>query len=252
MHLFKQIVDALSGPLTMALIMAALAVLIFSRKRPRVTKYLLVSAAVLAYLSCLSPVGDALLYPLERRYIALRGDESLADVRYIAVLGSGYSPGEGLSEVAALDTEGLARVVEGLRLARRLPSARLVFSGGAPRGRPLPAIGYAKLAAALGVPEESVIVLSDALDTGDEAGLVSRLVGSQPFLLVTSAFHMPRAMRLMQASGARPIAAPTAQRINRSNRYGFRDWLPASKGLRKTELALHEYLGLAALAVGIS
>jgi hypothetical protein len=56
-------------------------------------------------------------------------------------------------------------------------------------------------------------------------------------------------MRLMQRVGAHPIPAPTGQRVGAFPSTEFR---PTSAGMKSTELALHEYLGLAALAVGIS
>jgi uncharacterized SAM-binding protein YcdF (DUF218 family) len=69
---------------------------------------------------------------------------------------------------------------------------------------------------------------------------------------VTSAYHMPRAMLLMRRAGADPIPAPTGQRVL-SGTAGER-WhalLPGAGGLRDTELAIHEYLGLAAIKVGL-
>ena len=77
-------------------------------------------------------------------------------------------------------------------------------------------------------------------------------LGGAPFVLVTSAYHMPRAVRLMQRAGQHPIPAPTGQRVGAFPWRGFHRWLPTSAGLRDTELALHEYLGLAALTLGIS
>jgi uncharacterized SAM-binding protein YcdF (DUF218 family) len=127
----------------------------------------------------------------------------------------------------------------------------LVVSGGAPPGRVAPALGYAELARGLGVDEASLIVLSAALDTDAEARDVAALVNDEPFLLVTSAYHMPRAVRLMERAGAHPIPAPTGQRVNETAGGRWRGWLPTSGGLRETERALHEYLGLAAIAVGL-
>jgi uncharacterized SAM-binding protein YcdF (DUF218 family) len=157
-------------------------------------------------------------------------------------------PRAGLPLTAALDEDGLARVVEGIRLKHRV-AAKLILSGGAPPGQTPSALGYAALARSLGVDDSSIVVISDPLDTRQEAAAVAALLGTSPFLLVTSAYHMPRAMWLMERAGARPIPAPTGQRANRS-RASWREWLPSGGGLRKTERALHEYVGLAALAVG--
>ena len=113
-----------------------------------------------------------------------------------------------------------------------------------------PALGYAEFAREFGVNEASIVVLNGSLDTHAEARSVAMLIGAAPFILVTSAYHMPRAMRLMERTGAHAIPAPTGQRVDRSyRRWG--DLVPTASGLSKTEHALHEYLGLAALAAGV-
>jgi uncharacterized SAM-binding protein YcdF (DUF218 family) len=169
-------------------------------------------------------------------------------VSYVVVLGSSYAPHDGVPLTAALDADGLARVVEAVRLARHLQEARLLVSGGAPPGQSAPALGYAELARQLGIGERSLLVLDTALDTATEARAIAALVGTAPFILVTSAYHMPRAVLELRRAGAEPIAAPTGQLVGGSNSSDLRAWLPNSSALRKVERALHEYIGLAALA----
>jgi uncharacterized SAM-binding protein YcdF (DUF218 family) len=202
------------------------------------------------YLCSIPLVGDALLSPLEREYQPLRPDQPPPRAGYVVVLGSGYAPHDGIPITAALDWDGLTRVVEGVRLARLLGPVKLVLSGGAPAGYLPPAVGYAELARGLGIPDPSLVVLSQGLNTAAESQAVAQLLGRAPFVLVTSAYHMPRAMRLMQRAGTSPIAAPTGQRVGGLGRpfYGL---FPSAGGLESTERALHEYLGLAALAVGL-
>ncbi len=116
----------------------------------------------------------------------------------VVVLGGGYTPHDGVPVTAALDEDGLVRITEGIRLVRRLKNAHLVVSGGAPPGHMPPALGYALLARDLGVDTSSLIVLDNSRDTAAEAKTVFSLLGSKPFLMVTSAYHMPRAMSLME------------------------------------------------------
>jgi len=134
--------------------------------------WLLVSAAVIGYLGAILPVGNALLGPLERWHPSLREDQPLPRVGYVVVLGSGYAPRDEHPITSAFDEAGLVRIIEGVRLIRRLDSVRLIVSGGAPPGRAPPAAGYAKLARELGVSDASLIVLDESLDTGDEARAV--------------------------------------------------------------------------------
>jgi uncharacterized SAM-binding protein YcdF (DUF218 family) len=108
------------------------------------------------------------------------------------------------------------------------------------------------LARDLGIAPAAIMLSDKPLDTGSEARAVVKLLGTTPFLLVTSAYHMPRAMRLMQNAGAQPIPAPTGQRVNGSAREQWGRIFPNSAGLGKTERALHEYLGLLAVTLGFN
>ena len=172
-------------------------------------------------------------------------DLSLPEVRYIVVLGSGYGQRTDIPVTAALPPDALARITEGVRLMRLIRGARLVVSGGAPDRQTASAAGYAKFAIELGVDPDAIVKLDKSLDTADEAASVAGRLGTAPFVLVTSAYHMPRAMRLMQLAGAHPIAAPTGQLAPRRVGLSVEGWIPAATSLSKTDRALHEYIGLA-------
>jgi uncharacterized SAM-binding protein YcdF (DUF218 family) len=248
-HIIKYVAGALAAPLVLAPLIALLAAAFRISGRCRTAAWLLVSAAAVVYLGAMGLVGNTLLRPLEGRYPPLQ-DTSLPPVGYVVVLGSSYTPHDGVTVTAALDSDGLARIVEGVRLARRL-AVRLIVSGGAPRGKTPAAFGYAKLAHDLGIDDASLFILPESLDTADEARSVVSMVGTAPFILVTSAYHMPRAMLWMRRVGAHAVPAPTGQLVNESARYHWDVVLPSSNGLQKSERALHEYLGLAALAAGV-
>jgi uncharacterized SAM-binding protein YcdF (DUF218 family) len=252
MHVAKHLVALFTAPLMLALLLTAAGAAFRLGGRRRVSTALFILAAATAYASSTTAVGDSLLGPLEREYPALRDDQSFPGVQWIVVLGSDYSPRPGIPVTAALDPDGLARIVEGLRLAHKYPGMRLYVSGGEPTGRAPPARGYAELARALGVEDSSLMVSDKPLDTGEEARAVVRLLGSQPFLLVTSAYHMPRAMRQMRLAGAAAIPAPGQQLVRSETGIEWGKLVPGSGGLRKTERAFHEYLGLLAMTVGVN
>jgi uncharacterized SAM-binding protein YcdF (DUF218 family) len=251
MHYLKQFFGMLNMPLLVAFLMAALAAAYQLRNQHRVACRWFLAAAVLTYLASIRLVGDALLGPLEQRYPSITDERAPPPVGYVVVLGSDYHPRAGISVIAALDADGLVRIVEGIRLVQRLAAAHLVVSGGAGPGEAAPALGYAELARQSGVPEASIEVSDGALDTSGEARAVAKLLGTAPFILVTSAYHMPRAMQLMERAALRPIPAPVGQRAraSRSNRIGL--LIPGSSGLWETEHALHEYLGLLAIKMGL-
>jgi uncharacterized SAM-binding protein YcdF (DUF218 family) len=251
MYGVRHLISLLASPLPVALLTIIAAIIFRTYKRRTLAHGLLICAALVSYFGSISMVGAALLGPLERAYPPLDLKQLAPAVSYIVVLGSGYAPRDQIPITAALDEHGLVRIVEGIRLARLLGGARLIVSGGAPGGQAPPARGYAELARALGVPDAELIVSDRSLDTSAEAAAVTRLLGPTPFLLVTSAYHMPRAIRLMHRAGASPIPAPTGQRVAGAQHAFLRDLIPSSGGLQSTELALREYLGLAALTAGL-
>ncbi len=190
-----------------------------------------------------------MLTPLETRYPPLPEDYSTGNIAAIAVLGSNYVPRTGYPITSALDEDGLARIVEGIRLAVRHPQTPLILSGGAFGPDEPAADGYARLVRELAVIRNPIVLSDRALDTAEEAAALREKVGQRPFVLVTSAYHMPRAMKCMARAGVNAIPAPADHRAG-SLRFSFSQLLPSSTGLRRTERAVHEYLGLAAMAVG--
>ncbi len=83
--------------------------------------------------------------------------------------------------------------------------------------------------------------------TADHPGNLRPLVGNEPFVLVTSAAHMPRAVRTFHRAGLDPIPYPVDFHI--LGDYRWEDWLPNTDNLVTLERALKEYLGLAFYAI---
>jgi hypothetical protein len=123
--LFKELVSVLATPLVLAAVLALAAGVARALGRRRAGAILLACAAVVGYASAVEPVAYALIAPLEHRYPPL-DDAALPRVGYVVVLGSSYSPDGSIPVTSALDGAGLARVVEAVRLLRRLDGAKLV------------------------------------------------------------------------------------------------------------------------------
>lgn len=244
MYVFKEIVGLFISPLMLAAALLVVAWLFRRRSRPRMGASLMVASLLIAWLGSTTLVGALLLAPLESHYQA-RQVTDLAGVHDIVTLGSSYSPSDGLSAASGLDEEGLRRVLEAVRLQRQLPGATLVLTGGAPDGKPAPATGAERFARELGVDENRIHALPHALDTRQEAKEISELMGKKPFVLVTSASHLPRAMEYMRRFGAHAIPMPAS---NYSARFLFswRGLVPCANGLKMSEMAIHEYVGLLA------
>lgn len=208
---------------------------------------------VLLYLSALAPVAGLLLRPLESHFPPLDDAHLPEGIVGIAVLGFRFNPRDGIPITGALPGESLQRVAEGVRLAKRYGGrVRLVLSGGVPPGPAFhpSARGYEIFAREMGIDPASIVVLDQSLNTADEVRNISALFGKAPFLLVTSASHMRRSMLLFAQTDARPIPAPTAQRGGR-DQLVILDLAPKATNISATQEAIHEYIGILAVKVGL-
>src|SRR5262249_31422215 len=157
----------------------------------RTSAVLTIATAIATYLACTPLIASALLSPLARA--ATSPLDHPPPVKFVVVLGSWYSPRDDLPVTASMSLEGVARLAEGVRLLRLLPSARLIVSGGTvspTTNEQATARGYERLARALGIGADSILVLDKAHDTAGEARYLAPVVGREPFLLVTSADHL--------------------------------------------------------------
>jgi Uncharacterized conserved protein len=142
-----------------------------------------------------------------------------------------------------LGDASLKRLLEGVRLSRLLPQSRLVLSGGDYRGISPDAMIMQQVALDQGVVRDRIMLEAASWDTTDQARFLKDRLGQAPFYLVTSASHMPRAMRMFIRSGTQPIAAPTDFRAVRVP-FQVTDFFPQAGALVNTESAFYEYLGL--------
>jgi uncharacterized SAM-binding protein YcdF (DUF218 family) len=196
------------------------------------------------YLFTTTPLPNFLLKNLENRYAPITAAQKLQDVHYIVVLSGGIRLNTAVPPTSQLDEFTALRVAEGVRLFHLLSdSPSLIMTGAGPwedSGSRM-----AAFAASLGVPSDKLIPENQAKDTYGNAREVEPLVKNQPFLLVTSASHLPRSMLIFEKLGMKPIAAPGDFRYSTS--YFLSDFFPAGCNLTNMEAAIHEYMGLAYL-----
>ena len=187
------------------------------------------------------PFATWLIAPLESHYAKLTPNESHQNISYIHVLGNGHTTDKEQSISSQLSPAGVKRVLEGVLLHRALPHTKLIFTGYKGDTNTSNAQMNATLAMALGVKQENIITNAAPKDTQEEAAFAKELIGEQRFVLVTSASHMPRAMRLFQALGMQPMPAPTDFHKEEFLGY-FR--APRAYYFHVSSVAAHEYLGL--------
>lgn len=148
--------------------------------------------------------------------------------------------------LAGAPEETIVRLVEGIRIYRGLPGARLLVSGGKLYAtNPEPAAGkMTRIAGGLGVNPFDIAQENISRDTKDEARIIKSMIDEKPFVLVTSAYHMPRSMGLFEAQGMHPLPAPTGYRIS-LERHPKPDWFfPSTENIINTEIVFHEVLGI--------
>jgi uncharacterized SAM-binding protein YcdF (DUF218 family) len=103
----------------------------------------------------------------------------------------------------------------------------------------------ARIATGLGVNPDDIVQENTSRDTKDEARIVRSMIHETPFVLVTSAYHMPRSMALFKAQGMHPIPAPTGHHILSDERHLSPYWFfPSTYNIMEAEIVLHEVLGI--------
>ena len=180
--------------------------------------------------------------------------EGLRKVGFVAILGGGHGDDLALSAGQRLSISARARLMEGMRLALALPEAWLVVSG--PRDQPevqTHARVLADAAVELGFPRERIVEIDTGRDTAEEIDALKLLVGDERIALVTSAWHLPRAMKLAAAAGLDAHPCPTDYLGGRDAtipRLAYFTW--DADSLMNTTRAWREYVGRAwARLVGI-
>jgi uncharacterized SAM-binding protein YcdF (DUF218 family) len=253
MFIFKKIFSRLLFPIPLCLevLLFGLLLLWFTRKQ-KAGRIVVSLAAVLLFLFSSRFFSGMLLTPLESRYPALaaapeaRAPVGLRQVKFVVVLASGYFPEASRAVALQLDESSTARLVEGVRISKVLNGCKLVLSGGPGPDRVSSAAEtMAQLAQGLGVSRQDMILETQSRDTDEEARLVAPIVGEQPFILVTEASHMPRAVALFRKHGIHPIPDPVDFRTRHSHAIAPEEVFPGAMGLIGSERAVYEYWGLA-------
>ncbi|CDL82642.1 envelope biogenesis factor ElyC [Xenorhabdus szentirmaii] len=246
LFLLKKYVGSLLMPLPLIILisLAALLLLWFTRWQKTSKTILSLSWFALLLLS-LQPIADKLLLPVEGKYAQRYEPEATQknSIKYIVVLGGGFTYNPEWAPSANLINNSLSRVTEGIRLYHLNSGAKMIFTG----GKGVNSVSSAEIAAivaqSMGVPVEDTIALNKPLDTEEEAVEVEKRVGQQPFILVTSANHMKRALKFFEQRGMHPIAAPANQLATTTPLYPWEKYIPSSYYLSHTERAWYETLG---------
>lgn len=209
---------------------------------------LVVASILLLALVGFSPLGNLLMQPLEDRFPAW-GEGSGRSPDGIIVLGGGISPDVSAARgVPALNESG-ERLTATVDLARRYPQARVVFTGGDTtlvfeKGNE--ASAARQFFDAMGLPSDRILYEDRSRNTDENARFSKALVDPKPgerWLLVTSAYHMPRAMGVFRSAGFAVEPYPVDWRTEGAP-IRFEPFPALADGLKRTDTAVREWVGL--------
>lgn len=218
--------------------------LVFLKLKKKSGWILLILGVILYYSFSITPIADSVISPLESRYKSQDWSNApQEEIKHIVLLTGGVKSGE-LSLSSKLSESSLFRTVKAIEAYFELGSGpNFIISGSDPISPSVrPAQEMAKFAQGLGIPQKKIILEEESKNTYQSAKEIEKIVGEEPFLLVTSAYHLPRSIYIFKKMGLDPVPVPADFKAEES--YNALDFLPDPKNLKKCDLAFHEYFGL--------
>jgi uncharacterized SAM-binding protein YcdF (DUF218 family) len=207
---------------------------------------LMIASVLLLAIAGLSPLGNMLILPLEQRFPAWDASSGAPDG--IVVLGGAVSADIAVARNDMALNEAAERMTATVELARRYPDVRIIFSGGEAGllygGNESEAA--LRLFERLGLAAGRIAVEDQSRNTFENA-LFSKQIAApktgERWLLVTSAYHVPRAIGIFRMAGF-PVEAYPVDWRTRGVEDAWRPFPTLAEGLRRTDTAVREWAGL--------
>jgi uncharacterized SAM-binding protein YcdF (DUF218 family) len=214
-------------------------------------KLVMASVALLAICG-FSPLGNWLLYPLESRFLPWDAARGAPDG--IVILGGSIDPDLSAAHGVPIVKSAADRMIAAAELARQYPNARIVFSGGSANlvSNDAREADYATgIFESLGVSRDRLTMERKSRNTQENAEFSKAVAApkdGERWLLVTSAYHMPRSVGLFRKAGFAVEPYPVDWRTRgRTDLFRFSAF--SIEGLEHTDLAVREWMGLFAYRV---
>jgi uncharacterized SAM-binding protein YcdF (DUF218 family) len=234
-------------PSNVLITLGLIGIVLIPTRFARAGRFLAASSLILFAVMGLTPIGNALILPLEQRFP--RWVDGGRPPDGIVILGGSFDTlvSQARGEVALTDAgDRLTAVAE---LARRFPSARIVFSGGSGRlvfhGARESDLAL-RLLESFGIARARILLDERSRDTLENAQFSKLLAAPKPgerWLLVTSAYHMPRAIGAFRRAGFPIEACPTDWRTRGPGDLA-RPFDSLADGLKRSDTAVREWIGL--------
>lgn len=224
-------------------------VLLLATRLASLGRKLVVASVLLLAICGFSPLGNWVLYSLESRFPPW--DEAKGAPDGIVALGGSIEPDLSAAHGGVVVNGTADRVIAAAALARRYPNARLIFAGGSGNltsDEAREADYAAALFESLGIPKERLTVERESRNTHENAVFSKAIAlpkSGERWLLVTSAYHMPRSVGLFRKAGFTVEPYPVDWRVG-----GRADLLKSrivfGEGLAGFDTGVHEWIGLVA------
>jgi len=225
-----KLIQSLLMPSTFVFVFALIGFFLVKKKK-KLAKFFFIAAVAFYYIFSITPVSDFLLMSLEENYRPLSIEDVDKAEKTVLLLGGRES--------------NVLRGSEVLRIWHLSKERMKIIISGTD-----PLISTSSEASAVrnffihrGVDPEDILIEGDSSNTRENVINVQKIVEDRPFFLVTSAYHMDRAVREFKRLNANPIPAPTDFRRKRVLSYGVFDFIPNSQNIRNSDLAFHEHIG---------
>jgi uncharacterized SAM-binding protein YcdF (DUF218 family) len=226
---------ALPSNFALLLLVLGLLAVVWPRTR-RWSPWLLAASGLVLFGFSSGKVAAALMSPLEYAYPTIHDGRTHPEAHHIVVLTAYAADDRNMPLSGRLSATGAFRVLMALELHRDRPDCRIIVSGDKT------ARIMADVLLDLGVPQALLTVEQQSTHTVDSVRQLKKLVGGEPFFLVTSAGHLPRSMLLVAQQGLKAIPVPTDFQLPRDWRRA--ELAPSPFSLQVSNLAVREHLGI--------
>ncbi len=246
--LLSKIFWYLVQPLVVVLILAGMGFLALLMRRRRLGLWLSGTALLLLAVMSLSPLGLLMMSPLEERVPRAPLPERVDGIVVLGgALDTRITATRGVPEL----NDAADRMTAAVALSRQYPDARVLFSGGSAEilfEDISEAVAGRLLLDSLGLPADRLLLEDQSRNTWENAVYSRALAQPQEgevWLLVTSAYHMPRAIGCFRVAGFDVVPFP----VDYQTPSGPAVWRPSTASIRNVEkvhFAIREYIGLLA------
>lgn len=254
MFIFLKLLKPFLLPPTLIAVAFVIGIVLVWRNRKRSGLRILVGALVMYALLSLDPIANGLAWTLERRYAFQASLDAHRDAAAIVILAGGATEADGRRDIGELSGSSWRRLWGGINAYRAFGGTiPMLYSGGS--GDPFNAVSHeAELARsyafAAGIPAGAFMTETASRTTYESGTVVAQFLRERKpgvvrpkILLVTSAWHMLRAVAVFERSGLEVVPVPV-DFTSRTIRVNPLSLLPSADALSTSVLSIHEWVGM--------